>query len=117
MTPDALRAALEADGWRIGQQTRDTGVPWYAWRKLGGAVDCSCNHKPPSLILNPFEIMVHGNTWRSVEFEVCGEAGRRWLRLVAYSVPIDEALQAIPQCEDLLLAAWNAAVQAAGVQP
>lgn len=110
MTPDQLRAALAADGWRFGKAHKDTGVPWYAWQKLAGSADCAHNEKPPSLILNPYELHVHDQTWHSVEFEVCGEAAcGRWLNLKSYSVRMDEAMTAYPRCAALLRAAWNAA--------
>lgn len=111
MTINELRAALEADGWHTSKQTfRDTGVDWYAWRRLAGAADCSCNEKPPSLIIIPYEFEHDGLRHSSVQFEVCGEAGDRWLKLQAYSVKTDEAITAMPRCADLLRAAWNAAV-------
>jgi hypothetical protein len=104
-----LKEALKAAGWHVDLAVWRDGVPWYAWRRLDGATDCTSNEKPPSLILQPYEIEMNGTRYYSVEFDVCGEAGGRWLKLKAYSVPIAEALQAIPQCTALLRAAWNAA--------
>lgn len=110
MSIDELRAALEADNWRFGpQHMRKTGVDWYAWRRLDGGADCECNDKPPCLCLRPFHIeMQDGQTFSSVEFDVTGETGGRWLKISAYSVPIDDAIAAIPQCRQMLLTAWNA---------
>jgi hypothetical protein len=109
MKTHELRSALQAAGWRIDNSPWIDGVAWYAWRRLEGAVNCACNDKPPSLCLQAHEVWHDGVSHRSVEFEVCGEAGGQWLKLKAYSVPMDEALQAIPRCTALLLAAWNAA--------
>lgn len=106
---DELRAELTALDWRIEGKSKDTGVGWYAWKRLEGAADCVCNDKPPSLIITPYEVAVHGKTWRSAEFEVTGEvANGRWLKLKAYSVQIDEVIDAIPECSLLLRSAWNA---------
>lgn len=109
MDANELRAALEADGWRFGKALRATGVDWYAWRSLDGAVNCACNDKPPPLVLQPYVLDHSGIHHRSVEFEVIGEGGGQWLKLQAYSVPMDAAMAAIPRCTELLRAAWNAA--------
>lgn len=112
MTLEELHSKLEASGWRFGApQWQRTGSTWYAWKRIDGFADCECNDKPPCICLQPYVIEVPGNTYRSAEFEVCGETGGRWLKLTAYSVPIDEAIEAIPKCTAMLRAAWNAAVE------
>lgn len=111
MTADQLRSALEADGWRFGRNPlENTGLDWYAWKRIDGLTDCQCNDKAPILVLTPCDINMRGLAIQSVTFDVTGEvAGGRWLKLKAYSVRMDEAMAAYPRCAELLKAAWNAA--------
>lgn len=109
MTPNELKQALEGQGWRVERTDSHTGVPWYAWRRLSDVVDCTSNEKAPGFILQPWEHVSDTHTWRSVEFEICGEVGDVWLKLKAYTIPMDDALAMWPRCEAVLKAAWNAA--------
>ena len=109
---DKLRDELIASGWRTERAAKDTGVGWYAWKRLEGAVDCRCNDKPPSLVLTPYALTVNGKTWYSSELDVTGEVpSGRWVKLTAYSIPLDEVMGAIPECASMLRNAWNAAAQ------
>lgn len=112
MTPDQLKAALRADGWRLEGRGlgRNSGVPWYAWKRLQDAVDCTCNEKPPSLIVEPWEsIDGAGKAWRSVEIEITGEVRDTWVNFKAYSINMEDAMAELPRATAVLLAAWNAA--------
>lgn len=112
MTPAELKESLIAAGWTISIQPRKTGCDWYAWaRKREGIPDCACNDKPPSFVVTPYAIDVNG-PWHSVEFSVCGELPNgRWVELKVYSVPMDEAMEAIDPARKALFAAWTAAVE------
>ncbi len=110
MLPDQLREQLDALGYRYGKAFKDTGIGWYAWISLEGATDCACNEKPPVLVINPYCLETSERKFYSVEFDVTGEVrGGQWVKLQAYSVPMDECVQAIPRVRAILLAAWNAA--------
>lgn len=113
MTPDELKEKLIASGWAMGSQPRETGCDWYAWaRNREGIPDCACNDKPPSFVLTPYHIDMRSSKWRSVEFSVCGEMPNgRWVDLRVYSVPMDEAMDAIEPARKALFAAWTAAVE------
>lgn len=112
MSPDQLQKKLADLGWTLSavMVNGDTGLPWHAYQRLDGAVDCSSNHRPPALILVPYRLEHNGEVQYSVEFEVTGEIdGGVWLKLKAYSVSMDEAIDAIPNVRSLLMASWNAA--------
>lgn len=107
---ERLRLALKSNGWHFGHPMTETGVSWYAWKRLAGAVDCACNDKPPSLILTPYEMHLSASVVSSVEFEVTGELpNSRWAKFQVYSIRVPEVLQAIPECADILTTAWNTA--------
>lgn len=119
MTPDELEQALIAKGWRISIDSHSNlGVGWYAWlsredRKT--ARDCVCNDKPPSFVIRPAHIeMGDGRFYSSVTFDLCGEVpGGRWLKFEAYSVSMGDALATIEPAKRILMAAWDAAWDAA----
>jgi hypothetical protein len=109
---EKLHADLTAAGWRFEKPMKDTGVDWHAWRRLTDATDCACNDKPPSLVLIPYSYSSRGIDYGSAEFEIVGEVAiGRWLTIKAYSVPLDQVMESIPECTDLLRTAWNAAAQ------
>jgi hypothetical protein len=112
MTTDieTLRADLAAAGWKFGKPIKQTDVDWYAYQRLNDAVDCRCNDKPPSICLTPYAIKIGDRVFGSIELEVVGEsASARWLNLQVYSIPVKDAMKAIPECTEILRAAWNAA--------
>ena len=89
MTPDELKQALIAAGWRISEQRfRDLGCNWYAWlprEQRAMLSDCACNDKPPSFTIEPASIEIHDKIHSSVTFRLCGELPNgRWVDLQAY---------------------------------
>lgn len=114
MTPDELKKALNAAGWRFAAEHSNTGVEWYAYKTLEAAADCLCNEKPPSLTLKPWSIARPDDApYQSVEFTVTGEAGKdTWVTFKVYSIAMDRAIEMIPRATNILLAAWNAATLA-----
>lgn len=116
MNHSELKDALQARGWRFGRPDKPMNlVDWYAWhpKRLTGP-DCCCNNKPPPLVMYPFLINHNGLEHSSVEFEVAGELPNgRWCNFKLYSVPMAEALYAIPHATAALTASWEAAHGAA----
>lgn len=105
-----LRVYLEQAGWTIGAPTRnDTGANWIAYKDLEGATDCAHNERPPSVVITPWLIPFDGRLHGSIEIDVVGKTRiGRWLKLLAYSIPMEDAQAALPDCLAVLLAAWNA---------
>ncbi len=116
MTPPELKKTLAANGFYFGfDGLRDTGVDWYAWRRLPKAADCACNDKPPSLLVYPHHLHIDGQDWYSTEFVITGEIeSGLWVTSKIYSVKMDEAITRLPKIEATLTKVWNAA---AGVTP
>ncbi len=111
MTPDKLKAALAEQGFKFGQdRLRDTGIDWYAYRRLNGAADCTCNDRAPCLVIHPYHLRMDDRDWYSVEFEVTGEiSGSQWITSKIYSVGMDQALSQLPGIERVLSSVWNTA--------
>lgn len=111
MTPDQLKAALTEQGFKFGQdRLRDTGIDWYAYRRLAGAQDCQHNDRAPCLVIHPYHLSLDGRDWYSVEFEVTGEIqGEQWITSKIYSVGMDQALERLPKAERVLTSVWNTA--------
>ncbi len=111
MTPDKLKAALAEQGFKFSQdRLRDTGIDWYAYRRLNGAADCTCNDRAPCLVIHPYHLRMDDRDWYSVEFEVTGEIqGGTWINSKMYSVPMNEALDKLPHIERVLSSVWNTA--------
>jgi hypothetical protein len=109
MTSKELYATLEAAGWMFGSSLSDTGVSWYAYRRLIGGKNCICNDKPPSLTIQPHDQTFGEHNFKSVTFEIRGEIeGGRWIDFSVYGIKYDEVITEIPRCTAVLLAAWNA---------
>jgi len=111
-------AFLEASGYRIETDTihsSNTGCGWVAWKRAPGAEDCTSNEKVPVIGAKPWRHRDTGGSWHSgAEFDLCGEAGGLvWLRLLAYGVPVMEAMKKLPEIEAILVAAWNAGAKEA----
>ena len=113
MTHEDLKDHLQASGWRIetdGHQYKRTRVTWWAWKILEGAVDCTCNEKPPNVCVYPWSIDADDHVINSVQFELAGGVrGDVWVQLMVYSVPLDRAIGTLPRATEILLGAWNAA--------
>lgn len=106
MTIEELKSQLASRGFNFSKAVYDTGVEWYAYRKLETPWNCTCNEKAPALCIYPWD--THGIF--SAEFEVVGEvSGENWLKLQCYAVPLDECLDSLARIERILTAAWNAA--------
>jgi hypothetical protein len=112
-TMGELRAELERRGWSVEKDRMRNDPPgWYAWisQRWTGMPICHCNDKPPSLHLRPWQVEMHGDVWRSVEFEMCGETAEGlWVKIHAYSVQMDEAFERLPIITATLRRAWIAA--------
>jgi hypothetical protein len=111
MTPEVLKNALAAEGFKIApNHLRDSSVGWYAWRQLRDCPDCALNDKPPSLIVYPYHINHADRDWYSVEFDLSGQLPTgEWLNAKVYSITMDEAIAKIPNAERILVTVWNAA--------
>lgn len=108
MTPDELKAALIADGWKIEKNHNpNSGVDWHAYRRFDDWPDCECNDKPPALCIEPWWIDEHGGY---VNFRVVGKVGDNWVDLCVYSVRMDDCMATIPYARKVLGAAWRADV-------
>lgn len=111
---DDLRAALEADGWRIygnNLKSRDNLCNWIACRTDDlGLPDCRCNNKPPQFVVDPSHFDMCGHVSRSVQVSISGEAGNDliWFKLAAYSIAADEAAEILPSVLPALASAWRA---------
>lgn len=111
MTPEQLKTALADQGFSFGvDHLRNTGIDWYAWRRLTNVPDCQCNDKPPSLVIYPYHVRLQDRDWFSVEIEVTGQIhDERWIKAKLYSVPMDEAIAHLPHAERVLSVVWNSA--------
>ena len=107
MKLDQFKSQLQQDGWAISNHTLENrGVDWYAWKSLDGVPDCECNQKPPSICIMPWRLHHGAIVLESCEVEVAGKAKGQWIRLEAYSVRIDEAIECLPRITEQLRAAW-----------
>ena len=113
MNSNTLKQTLIDAGYRIGPTIkRDTGVTWYAYKRLAGATDCACNDKPPSLVLQPYDMRI-GNpdrTIQNIEFEIAGEtASGGWVNFTQYGGNTwENVLEQAQKAENVLRRAWEA---------
>lgn len=109
MTLQELKEILGTNGWQFRTQQDHTGVDWYAYKPLLSATNCTSNESQPSVILTPWET----GKLRTVNFSVAGQVGGDyWVSIRVYSVPMDDAIAAMPRASEILLCAWNAAAAA-----
>jgi hypothetical protein len=112
MDSKQLYAALEQAGWSFGSSIEDTGVSWYAYRRLIGGKDCACNDKPPTLTIKPWDQEFSGHRFQSAEFSVRGQlSDGKWVEFQVYSIKYDDVLSQADKCTKILCTAWNAAVE------
>jgi hypothetical protein len=105
---DELKDRLRATGWQLGKPPVPTpGVTWYAWRDLHGAALCSNNRRPPVITVAPWPAALA----RALEVEVRGAVGPReeWVSFTAFALPVDGFFSVLPDIEQRLRAAWEAA--------
>ena len=120
MTPDELKEALTAAGWRFGRKMfgLDHGeqCDWYAWmpQKMLPShwPNCECNDKPPTLTITPNFFRINGHEGSSVDFEICGELHGEWHKLQIYNIKAADAMANIPKALALLGSAWCAIAEA-----
>ncbi|HEX2882781.1 MAG TPA: hypothetical protein VHO25_24850 [Polyangiaceae bacterium] len=119
IAPDQLRAALQADGWRIekhGYEWKKTGVDWWAWKVFDGFPDCTSNEKPPHVAIIPWVLTSQDHKFSSVQIQVSGEVGgNQWVQFQAYSISMGQAQTVLPRTVDTPRAAWSAAAKTAEV--
>jgi hypothetical protein len=109
MTITELKQAFKQAGWMFGPAGSDTGVDWYAYKRLEGGKDCQCNDKSPSLIATPYQLKFTSTIMESVEFSIAGEiADSDWINFKVYGIAYDEAISKASKYEAILLTAWNA---------
>jgi hypothetical protein len=114
MNPEQLEKQLRELGWIIAPSIsggfHNTGIQWYAYKKLEGANHCIFNEMEPSLIMVPYHIRIGADVLLSVEFSIFGElADGTWIDMKARSISMDKAIEFIPRASEILKASWNAA--------
>jgi hypothetical protein len=109
-----LREWLETQGFRCVEDPtryRENECNWYAYRRSElEARRCECNDNKPGMqiVVKPSAMALNGTQHRSVDIELCGEAGAVWWKLSAYSLNPEQVPEALPYVENALIAAWNA---------
>lgn len=109
MDTKELCAALTQAGWSFGASSVNSGVSWYAYRRLIGAKDCACNDKPPTLVIQPYEFRIDDMTHCSVQIEIRGQLSNGHLvEFTVYGVKYDEVLPKMDEFKNILKTAWDA---------
>lgn len=112
---DEFREKLQSEGWRIAPNNiahKLNLCDWYAWSadRDGITPDCTCNDKPPSLVIYPSDGEYSGHRLDSLEIAITGETKTgEWLQLKAYSIKSNEFDAKWPIVRARLVAAWSAA--------
>lgn len=112
MLQDELKEALTVIGFRHARKPIFNEVyntcNWYAYRKISQTfVNCECNDKPPSLIIEPSYMTVNGRAHDTCEVIITGERDNVWFQLKAYGIKASELIERLPKVEAALVAAWN----------
>lgn len=109
MNTKELYTELEKAGWSLASSSGNTGVSWYAYRRLIGGKDCHCNEKPPSVCIEPYDLTFGEQQFQSVEISVRGQqANGRWVDFKVYGMSYEEAISDSAKHIASLLMAWNA---------
>ena len=109
---DELREWLKANGFNIEfNNNSQNDCNWRAYRRTTGQTrECETNDGKLTLVINPYQFRLPGNTHSSVETEITGEAGGRWYKLQQYATSPKEFMANLPEIERSLVNAWNAVV-------
>lgn len=114
MDHSELRSQLINIGWLIDKNAylkEPNEAEWYAWIPTPKELDwpdCETNHKPPALILEPFQFKVGNHDYRVAEISLTGEANGIWHQLRSYSVSFNDVVGQLPFIMESLGAAWFA---------
>lgn len=112
MTSKELYTVLQQAGWGISSSLKqDAGVTWYAWKRLVGATDCSCNDKAPNMTIQLYDIKLgrQNTNIKQVEFEVSGQtADGDWVHFSLGYSNWDDVLGDAEKASKVLRKAWEA---------
>lgn len=104
---------------KIKKKMTELGFKDYGWdsmfrsgrsrifgRRLANGPECECNEKVPELLVHTY-FPVDKDSRMRVEFDVCGEVNGRWLKLMIYSINMDEVEEVLPGISRAMEAMWK----------
>lgn len=112
MNTEQLKEMLISLNFSIAQQNlTDTGVSWYAYKRITKDVEeCQCNDRKPSFVITPNSYDTGTKLFQSVEFSLTAESVQSvWIDFKVYGIKFEEVANKMSMCENMLIAAWNAA--------
>ena len=118
MTNQELKEKLKKKQYTISKQAdfENTGINWYAYKTSIDTQDCTCNDKPPQIIITPWRIDIshtENETLYSSEISIKGEIlGKHWIDIKLYAVPWKDLLPNLDLFERILADTWNCAAKA-----
>lgn len=102
---EKLKEDLTNAGWHFSTQPFDTGVDWYAHRRVRSAVDCASVKDAPRIMIQPYD----RSGTPVVEVTVSGKLpSGSWVTMSESGIKAKEVMDVLDAIEHTLSAAWNA---------
>jgi hypothetical protein len=112
-TESEFKKYLTEKGFAISGNPFGEGK-WYAYKKMAGWRNCTCNNRPPSVFVEYFEIKLGPTVYYTANVgiraatKISSRHPEVWIDFKFYALNIDECMKILPKLVKKLAKAWRA---------